>query len=246
MRLLGIDLAWQGETNPSALALGRVELSAKNTPVLVLEQVMPAIIGMPKMKAYIGSLTELQGIAIDAPLIINNKAGMRDCEKALARDYSARKVACHAANQTLYPNAFSVELAEGLVQLGFDHLGSSKWQFECYPHPSIIECFALSERLLYKKGTVTDKKRGQVELASFIKQLAKSDILLFSISENYSHFLCSDHIAKLKGKAIKQNEDVLDALMCLYIAGLYAVNAEGKCYGDTAHGYIWVPQIRCI
>ena len=37
------------------------------------------------------------------------------------------------------------------------------------------------------------------------------------------------------------NEDYLDSLICLYIAGLYAVGHPGELFGDTVSGYIWVP-----
>ena len=47
MKLAGVDLAWQGEHNPSAI----VEQLTKQA--------------------------DLQGIAIDAPLIINNETGQR-------------------------------------------------------------------------------------------------------------------------------------------------------------------------
>jgi predicted RNase H-like nuclease len=46
----------------------------------------------------------------------------------------------------------------------------------------------------------------------------------------------------LKGQALKTNEDALDAIVCLYIAGLYAINHRGKTFGDLDLGYIWVPS----
>ena len=121
MKLAGVDLAWQGEHNPSAI----VEQLTKQA--------------------------DLQGIAIDAPLIINNETGQRQCEKALSRDYGGRKASCHTSNKRLYPDALSVKLSSILYTQGFEHLATSKWQIECYPHPAIIECFALPERLAYKK-----------------------------------------------------------------------------------------------
>ncbi|CAI4164027.1 hypothetical protein ALT1644_30015 [Alteromonas macleodii] len=36
----------------------------------------------------------------------------------------------------------------------------------------------------------------------------------------------------LKVISLKSNEDALDAIVCLYIAGLYSIKANGTVYGD--------------
>ena len=48
MKLAGIDLAWQGDKNPSAIAIGT--LGGSN---LILEQLEPAILGMSNILARI-------------------------------------------------------------------------------------------------------------------------------------------------------------------------------------------------
>ncbi|WP_341662805.1 DUF429 domain-containing protein [Vibrio sp.] len=90
MKLAGIDLAWNGEKNTSAIAVGSL-IGNK----LFLEAVEPAILGQKTIVEYLSSEEHLVGVAIDAPLIINNQTGQRECEKALSRTYSARKAACH-------------------------------------------------------------------------------------------------------------------------------------------------------
>ncbi len=42
-------------------------------------------------------------------------------------------------------------------------------------------------------------------------------------------------------RELKDNEDGLDAVFCLYIAGLFAVGAPIRCFGDRDAGYIVVP-----
>ena len=44
----------------------------------------------------------VQGLSIDAPLIINNISGQRSCKRELSQVYGARKASCHASNTTLY------------------------------------------------------------------------------------------------------------------------------------------------
>ena len=125
-------------------------------------------------------------------------------------------------------------------------MSSELWQIECYPHTSIIECFGLPERLSYKKGNVADKKAGQIKLASFILALEKSSVLSLKIPEQVKVLLSVPYIESLKGKALKSSEDALDAIICLYIAGLYQIRTSSVTYGDAAQGYIWVPQVKCI
>lgn len=241
MKLAGIDLAWRGEKNPSAIAVGSL-----NGSQLSLEQLEPAIFSLSSVSEFISSVAELSGIAIDAPLIIENKAGQRDCERLLGRDYGSRKASCHTSNKSLYPESLSVNLSSFLELKGFQHLASDKWQIECYPHPAIIECFGLPERLAYKKGKVSSKKSGQVALANYILNLEYSSVLKLKLPEHLKSLLSAHYIHSLKGNALKTNEDALDAIVCLYIAGLYQTKVSGVTYGDFRRGYIWVPQVKCI
>lgn len=241
MKLAGVDLAWQGEHNPSAIAIGSVEHNQ-----LILESLEPAVYGLSGIVEQLTKQADLQGIAIDAPLIINNETGQRQCEKALSRDYGGRKASCHTSNKRLYPDALSVKLSSILYTQGFEHLATSKWQIECYPHPAIIECFALPERLAYKKGSVADRKAGQIELATLILSLERSRLLPLVIPNDFRGLLSEDYIHSLKGRLLKTNEDVLDAIVCLYIAGLYSINADSITYGDKELGYIFVPQGECF
>lgn len=241
MRYIGIDLAWQGEKNSSAIAVGRVTNEQLN-----LESVVPAIKGFEAIKAHVLAIPELTGIAIDAPLIIKNETGQRACESELAKYYAARKASCHASNTALYPDAFSVKISEALLNEGFEHFQGNKWQFECYPHPALIEMFSLKERHLYKKGSVTEKKDGQIALSALLERLSHSHVLPLIIPEKYKLILDKSYIQSLKGQSLKSNEDALDAIICLYIAALKAQNAEGTLFGNIQDGYIWVPQIPCL
>lgn len=237
MKLAGIDLAWHGESNPTAVAVG--ELTGCE---LVLDNIEPSIIGLNAIFEYIVGFQELTGITVDAPLIIRNKHGQRACETELGRVYGARNASCHTSNLGLFPNALSVKFSEMLAANGFKHFGSKKWQLECYPHPAIIEVFGLAERLKYKKGKLAEKKEGQQKLASYLLQLANSPTLKLVIPSHLQFYCDSSYIITLKGKALKSNEDALDAVVCLYIAALYAAKSSSHTFGNVDDGYIWVPK----
>jgi predicted RNase H-like nuclease len=235
-----VDLAWQSEKNPSAIAYGTLQDCE-----LEVTTVNPAVFGIDSVLYNLTAVGSLRGIAIDAPLIIKNVSGQRACETGIGRQYGSRHASCHTSNTKLYPSARSVYLSEKLSESGFQHLVGSKWQMECYPHPAIIEMFNLPERLRYKKGTVAAKKAGQQELARLLKSLSTSEILKLVVSDDVAHVLDENHISSLAGQRLKSNEDALDAIVCLYIAGLYSMEVDGELFGDDKAGYIWVPQRKC-
>ena len=244
MNVIGIDLAWQSAKNTSAAAVGNLD---GNT--LIIHGLTEDLDSTGAIIDFISAHPDVEGIAIDAPLIINNVTGQRSCEKELSRVYGARKASCHTSNLTLYPDPPSVELANALLGGGFEHLGQpdhARWQIECYPHPAIIEIFGLQERHQYKKGTAAQKREGQVRLARLIKRLADSPVLKLAIDNRLSSCLDESAIQSKRGAALKKNEDALDAIICAYIAGLYALGVSGSVYGSAKDGYIYVPKTQCL
>lgn len=244
MKIIGIDLAWQSERNTTALAVGELLNGC-----LHISEIYDSLASLNDIVAVMESQGTISGVAIDAPLIIENESGQRDCERALSKEYGSRKSSCHASNKALYPNAPSVELANYLSERGYVHLGhptGERWQVECYPHPAIIELFGLPERLAYKKGKVGEKKQGQVKLSNYINALKTSKVLALSTSIKVAEYLTEGNILSKSGKAMKQNEDALDSIVCAYIGALYASEKPGSVFGGVEAGYIYVPAIKCI
>ena len=82
MDLVGIDLAWNPDKNPTAIAVGhldegRLTVSSVEVSVLSVDQIVRKVL----------SVSELSGIATDASLIIPNKTGQRTCEKEISTCY---------------------------------------------------------------------------------------------------------------------------------------------------------------
>ena len=208
MILAGIDLAWACTKNPTAIATGTYDggilhVTHVNASVLTVEGIVERLL----------DIEGLTGVAIDASLIIPNISGQRPCERELSAQYGKMGASCHASNLTLYPDAASVALSRKLEEHDFKHLGTKKWQIECYPHPAIIEIFGLSERLKYKKGRVAEKKAGQKQLANLILGLSNGPTLPLRLGSNVREIIDPAFIDALRGKALKSNEDMLDAIM---------------------------------
>lgn len=244
MQLAGIDLAWHSSKNKTALAIGKLR-----DGVLTLGSIAGGLFGVDAIATCLSELPDLSGIAIDAPLIIRNTTGQRACETLIGKEYGSRHAACHTSNLTLLEKKKDgMQLSQVLLSRGFQHLGeiAGKWQIECYPHPALIEIFNLMVRHPYKKGRVSDKRRGQCELAEMLLSLSQSSVLRLTIPEDLSQPLQHSHIASLGSVALKQNEDMLDAIVCLYVAGLYAIGIKDQVFGDAKDGYVYVPRVRCI
>jgi predicted RNase H-like nuclease len=239
-QVAGIDLAWISEKNGSGIAIGVISENQ-----ITLQELHCGIIGLDDVKNILKSCSHLQGVAVDAPLIIENPDGARPCEHALSRVYGSRWAGCYPSSKSRYPDASSVKFSNWLEQRRLAHLGSGNntgWQIECYPHPAILELFELSRRLKYKKGSLEEKRAGQIKLARYIMTLESSPQLSLAIPDTFDTFLDSHHISSLSGIGLKNNEDALDALICLYIAGLYAAGIEMTVFGDIETGYIVVPN----
>lgn len=236
VKLAGIDLAWHG-SRPSGLALGR--LSQHRLVVDVLSS------DVFSNDALCRQLEEFQvvGIAIDAPLIVTNQSGMRDCEKQIGKLYGAKRASCHTANLTLFPQALSVQLSQDLQQRNYQHITGKHWQIEVYPHPAIIELFELDYRLAYKKGNIAERKAGQLLLATYLVGLDNRLPFKLNLPSNLSVALTKHEIDQLKGEQLKHNEDKLDALECLVVAALHSL-IQTQVIGDAQTGYIVVPMIQ--
>lgn len=186
-------------------------------------------------------------VAIDAPLIICNREGLRGCERLIGHRYGARHGACHASNLTLYPEAASVRLARQLARQGFKHAvdpspNADRIMLEAYPHPAFLELFDLATTIKYKKGKLAARRDGQravqrhlAELSGLTPPLKHTPMLLG---------LLATDLDSLHGTALKANEDALDAILCAYIAYYYWFWHPHRVltFGNLDSGYIIVPN----
>lgn len=238
VQLAGVDLAWRPDRNPTAISIGNLEGQQ-----LHVEKVFCDLLSLQSVLTVLDEHPNLSGVAVDAPLIVNNTSGKRACESELSRIYAGRKAGCHSSNLTLYPDSATVRFSIALSERGFAHLGRHKgrWQIECYPHPAIIELFGLQERLLYKKGTVDQKRDGQIVLAELLQDTSRIAAMKVSYSSAALAVMDARTITELKGQALKNNEDALDAIVSLIIAAHYQMQTTAHTFGTAADGYIYVP-----
>lgn len=236
VRAFGLDLAWKDRNATGAVVVDeggrvlseRLLLSDDDIVTWVLDHV-------------VGDATT--AIAIDGPLIVPNPTGRRSCESELSAEYAARKAATHSSNRTLFSRWYGRVRGEDLVERfaahGFELLARQAGIIEVYPHPALIELFGLAERHRYKAKRgfrVADRRIGLQELDTMLASLGSADPPLLAPP------LVIDN--SVRGRALKDAEDLLDARLCAWLALLWVEKGPDgfTIYGDRESGHIAVPR----
>lgn len=243
---IGVDLAWTAGPT-SGIAIGRADSGGVEIVSLTTRNDLSGVVEAIDLAA-----TEHTIIAIDAPLVITNEAGARECEKAINRRFGANEASCHSTNLQKYGDGMSIRLvrelaSRGIVQQPRPHTTGDRdgrWCFEVYPHPAQVVLFNLARTLKYKKGSVAQRREGLADLRARLRLLSSADPPL-AFSEAHVEFLYRD-INALRGKALKAYEDQLDACFCAYLAFYYwrYGTARNEIFGSTSDGYIIVPSLK--
>lgn len=242
---IGIDLAWQSDKNHSGIVVARGDDSGATA-----ERASAGISSLDAVASFVEEhATANTVIAIDAPLVIRNATGQRRCETEVSRRFGAYHAGAHSTNLGKYPDAPTCRLVEMLEASGFSHEPrphtsgerDGKWFFEVYPHPSMVNLFRLDHIIRYKKGTPSERVKGLLVLRNYVSALRVFDPLLRPGDEVESLFF--ESIPRLRGKALKHYEDLLDAYFCSYLALHYwrFGRARSEMIGDVDSGYIIVP-----
>lgn len=227
---IGIDLAW-GEKNLSGFcALVPLKNSLKIEEIKLLKSIDEIVLEIEKYqdnRVFVG---------VDAPLEIFNEEGNRECEKSFNKDFAKYKISMLPVNRKLLtkfsPNIRSEELYKKLKNLGFKRdYNSDKVIFEVYPHSSIAMLFNAQKILPYKRKKGRDVEFIREQLSIYTKYLSKV------ISPH--KFLKTD-AALLKGKTLKDFEDMLDAITCAYTMK-YCRDGDAKFYKNEAKDIFVTP-----
>lgn len=259
MRFVGIDLAWGAKNTTGAVAL-KLE-AAESVPVrLVVEEWADALLTDDDILdfAHLGDTGEGIILGVDAPLDVPNLAGERPVESLLRRCFGKYQAGAHPANRQRFGNDVRGERltarleAEQNIRNGYDFAaGDAKARvcLEVFPHPAHVVLFGLSRTLKYKAKSGRDtasRMAAYAQLVEGITELAENDPAL--VTPTWLR-VPDDK----QGAALKRYEDLLDALICAYVAAYYWRWGNGeRCMviGDKANGYIIspiTPELRaCI
>lgn len=244
MFFIGIDLAWS-DRNKSGLALIQGdELGA--------HLVSSELVG--KDEEVVRRIVELAGdeallVAIDAPLIVPNRSGRRRAEELVGMLFGQYDAGAHPANRTRLKQACGRVRGEDLVKLlgEVDILHEPRLKmfertrkcFEVYPHPAMVAIFHLPQILKYKARPQRSYEERYEAFRRYQRLLRKLPDLKLPKA------ILARKVEGLKGEALKEYEDLLDATFCAYIA-YYCWKDPQRCavLGNLREGYILTPTVQ--
>ena len=189
-------------------------------------------------------------MAIDAPLIVRNPTGRRECERAISRCFGRHHAGAHSSNLGLSSfrggvRAERVARALGLdVDPEFPPRMAVRRAIEVYPHPALVALFGLERIVTYKakRGRGTDLRRAAfLSLIRYMESLRYGDPTLDVTTAPRWSALRSGIAEASSGAALDRVEDELDAFLCAYIAVYYWTHGTSRIVGDVQSGYIVTP-----
>ena len=232
MQVVGIDLAW-GTKARTGLALtdanGRLIRSG-------------SVITDAEIAEFLQGSTP-SVIAMDAPIIVTNPTGMRDCERELSKDFRRFHAGTHPTNMG-QPNMQPEPRARRLTKAhgwSTDHTArpspSSPIALEVYPHSSMVGLFGLDRVIAYKgkRGRTLESRLEQFERLFDLMELHCDDPLSLTDTDRWHELR---HNAREATTASRLNliEDEIDAIFCAYVAWVFTTTPAALVTFGTAEG----------
>jgi len=185
--------------------------------------------------------------AIDAPLIVRNASGRRDCEAQVQRAfgrYGAGPYPANLGNPVFAAGARGARLCSTLdLDMCID-CPAGRRAVEVYPHPAMVVLLQLDRVLPYKnkKGRTVESLREAFGRLLSLMELQLGDLRLPS-SARWRELR---RIAEAASRKVDLDriEDEVDAIFCAHLARRWHRDgrAGNDVFGDDAGGAIVVPR----
>ncbi len=226
---VGIDLAW-GEHNPDGICVFEQQQQKAQVKSIELTHGDDALLAL---LASIPTPAPMV-VAVDAPLVCNNPTGSRPVDRLTHTVFGKWKCGCHPANTKLVQRP--QRLLKKINALGLITAWSgSRYVMEVYPHPAIVAWLHLDQRIPYKRGKVTERRREFARLQQLILKFWPRLFPALSCDEQSRHLLTQPWT--------KNIEDQTDALLCALMAYWHHLHQgrQSAVIGDLQSGFIVVP-----
>lgn len=236
MRFIGIDLAWKLEPRRGSTAIAVLDERGR-----LIEHALAAsdeeIVEFAKKHCSQGCV-----LGIDAPLVVKNRIGMRECDRALLK---MRGIPTYPASRLRLRNVFGGVRGEALVsrlnKIGIflrDALESKskvKAAVEVYPYAALAALFGRG--INYKRGKKSERIAGIRKLVKLVQKLQPRIYFgrkIFSVK------------AETKISELKSLADLLDALLAAYVVFLFWAHGKKRCevFGSAEEGFMVVPRAK--
>ena len=242
MKFVGVDFGW------TSGASGLCCLVWRDRHLEILD--LATVLEIENILAWIDKkVPDLEPglIAVDAPTIINNATGMRLADKLTHKYFGRYHAGCYPVNLSLKFADRTVGFGKSLTARNFQHAPTivpkqlGRYQIEVFPHPATINLFGLKKILKYKKGKKSDRQQELIKLRNYIIEVLPKLEPALSQKSLAAIPAIAD---RLTGKELKAIEDMLDSLICAYVAAhwWYWGEAKNLVLGDLDTGYIVIPK----
>lgn len=246
MYAIGLDLAWSPR-NPSGLAAaeledGRWRLLGASADLVSNREILAAVGRIAGRAPTV--------LAIDAPLVVPHRVRGRDGDRRITSVFGLHDAGVYPATQRTirrYGGQRIWKLRDALVADGFVHDSHiprgrpGRFLFETYPHAAAVALFRLPKVLKYKvrKGrSLAERRDAFREYERLLVGLKDFDPALDGVEGHLDNGL-----SIARGRALKDYEDRLDAILCAYVAAYYWTWGTARCavFGNLEGGYIVTP-----
>lgn len=233
MTYVGIDLAW-GERARTGLAVlddgGALVASSSVRTDGEIDRWLSQQASGPRV------------VAVDAPLIVPNDTGRRECEALIGSAYARYGAGAYPSNRGR--PYFNPPRAKTLAERHGWEIDpavpdpAKTLCIEVYPHAALVGLFELGYTLGYKKGAVAGRRH---QLVRLLDLLDDAPVLATGSNARWAEVRAAVESAE-RPSELDAVEDEIDAVVCAYVAWLYSNRRETlQVYGDVSSGYIVAP-----
>jgi len=238
---IGIDLAWGPRARTGLAVTGSSGRLLASTSVRTDDEIASFL------TPYLARDTV---VAIDAPLVVPNPTGSRECEKELSAVFRTYDAGTHPANRShaWFDPPRGASLAR---RFGWDldprtvPFTGTAVAIEVYPHPAMVSLFGLGRILPYKNKpgrTVESLRAAFVLLLDHLDRVAGPTLQL-STSGRWAQIRAAVSTATRKSQ-LRLVEDEVDAILCAHLAWLWGRRDPSmRVFGDAERGYIVTPEL---
>lgn len=232
---MGIDLAWSTRARTGIAAVDADGALLDSATVQTDDDIL----------GWITATGTPVTVGIDAPLIVTNAAGQRDCEREIGRAYARYRSSCHTSN--LGRSYFNPTRALVLAQrAGWstdpEHHGSARepGSVEVYPHAGMVGLFRLGSVIPYKakKGRTVEFRRQA--FADLIGRLEGIAALRLAGHPRWQHLTDAARSAT-RQVDLERIEDEIDGIFCAHLAHRWHRRDGLQIYGSRTDGHIIAP-----
>jgi len=235
MQVAGIDLAWGSRARTGVALTDEHGALLKSASVTTDEQIADFLSGSSPTV-----------IAIDAPIIVTNASGMRECEQDLSKDFRRFHAGTHPTNlsrPSMQPEPRAKRLVaahEWSTDVALSPGPMAPVALEVYPHSSMVGLFGLDRVLEYKAKSGRTLEMRKAQFATLMTLMVRHcDDTLLLTSSNRWHELAKSAKHATQQSQLNLIEDEIDAIFCAYVAWVFATApATLVTYGYPATGVI--------